>query len=353
MKRPSGRTVRIGAGWLAAGLMVLITSLWAFWGAAEMAYEGWGQPFPEPLAYFGPFAVTLALTLLALAFPRLGGALILLLGAAFTTFVFRRQFGQMGFWGVMSWVPVTFLTLVVGFLFVWGGRDAFHGPDAGVPSRARWRRHLPYLLALGLPLLVILAVTAVMLPRNLTRVDDGFRGARLIQGNGVALVWAPLGPGWNWRQPWGGYPSWDMLAWYGAPPVGLKSGGALPSGHATQADMDATGLCRYLDASGQQLMPEPQDIWRMPTTEEIVRSLVHHGEPAGCVWDPDRHEVRCQRRPDKETPLWAPDQPPIYYWSGEEADAATAWYVAYSGRVASQPKDWGNPRHGYRCVRRP
>jgi hypothetical protein len=28
-----------------------------------------------------------------------------------------------------------------------------------------------------------------------------------------------------------------------------------------------------------------------------------------------------------------------------------ARYVAYNGAVGRQPIDWGNPRHGYRCVR--
>jgi len=182
-------------------------------------------------------------------------------------------------------------------------------------------------------------------------VDDGDRSARLIRGNGVALVWAPAGPGWNWRQPYGGYPSWDMLAWYGRPPVGMKTGDALPPGHATQAEMAETGLCRYLDASGVKLMPEPQNIWRMPTTDELVRSLVFRGENAGCQWDGRAGRADCRHTPDKETPLWAPDQPPIYLWSGEEAGEDEAWYVSYNGRIAAQPKSWGNPRHGYRCVK--
>ncbi len=340
---------RAWAGWLAAILMTAITAIWAFWGAAELYYEGWGLLFPQPLAYLAPFAITLGLTLLALRWPRLGGAAILLVGAWFTFFVLRARWGHLTTQILAAWFPLTFLTLAVGLLFLWGGRAAFH-PSPDAPPR---RRSLPYLLALGLPGLIILGVSAVMLPRNLARVDDGDRGARLIQGEGAALVWAPAGPGWNWRQPWGGYPSWDMLAWYGRPPVGLKTGEAFRPGHATQADMERTGLCRYLDASGQWLMPERQDIWRMPTTEEIVGSLVHHGESAGCAWDGKAGRVKCARRPDKETPLWAPDEPPIYYWSGEEAGPEEAWYVSYNGRVGKQPKDWGNPRHGYRCVREP
>ncbi len=344
--------LKIWAGWLAAGLMILITSLWAYWGAAEMYYEGWGQSFPQPLAYLTPFAITLALTLLALKWPRAGGGIIILLGAAFTWFVLRRSIGQMGLMGLLSWFPVTFLTLVVGFLFLWGGNAAFHAPPTP-DARPWWRRYLQYLLALGAPALIILGTTIWMLPQNLVRVDDGDRSARLIQGNGVALIWAPLGPGWNWKQPYGGYPSWDMLAWYGREPVGMKLEDDRPPGHATQADMDATGLCRYLDASGEHLMPEPQNIWRMPTTDELVRSLVKRGENAGCLWDGHSDKAQCRQTPDKETPLWAPDLPPIYMWSGEEANEQEAYYVSYNGHIDQQPKSWGNPRHGYRCVREP
>ncbi len=344
-------SLKIWAGWLAAGLMILITSLWAYWGAAELYYEGWGLPFPEPLYYFIPCAITLALTLLALKWPRLGGWLIILLGAAFTWFVLRRRLGQMGLTDFLSWFPLTLLTLAVGILFVWAGREAFHARPS--PDARPWRRHLPYLLAAGVPALIILGVSAWMLPRNLMRVDDGDRSARLIRGNGVTLVWAPAGPGWNWKQPWGGYPSWDMLAWYGRPPVGMKTGDALPPGHATQAEMAETGLCRYLNESGGRLMTEPQNIWRMPTTDELVRSLAFRGENAGCEWDGRAGRAQCRKTPDKETPLWAPDQPPIYLWSGEEADDEEAWFVSYNGWVKKQPKSWGNPRHGYRCVREP
>ena len=332
--------------------MILVTSLWTYWGAAELYYEGWGQPFPQLLVYLIPAAITLTLTLLALKWPRWGGCLIILLGAGFTWFVLHRRVGQMDLGDYLSWFPVTFLTLVVGTLFVWGGRTTFYSQTPSAP-RPWARRYLRFLLALGVPTIIIIGVTAWMLPHNLMRVDDGDRGARLIHGNGVDLVWAPAGPGWNWKQPYGGYPSWDMLAWYGKPPVGMKLGDARPPGHATQAQMNEMNLCRYLDASGQQLMSEPQNIWRMPTTDEIVRSLVYRGENAECAWDGESRRAVCRHTPDKETPLWAPDQPPIYMWTGREANAEEAYYVSYNGFVETQPKDWGNPRHGYRCVKRP
>lgn len=101
-------------------------------------------------------------------------------------------------------------------------------------------------------------------------------------------------------------------------------------------------------------MDEPQDIWRMPSTDEIVRSLVRHGENAGCTWDGTSSHADCLIGPDKETPLWAPDWSPIYYWSADQYDEHEAYYVSYHGAAVDyQPKSWGNPRHGYRCVREP
>ena len=204
-----------------------------------------------------------------------------------------------------------------------------------------------------------IAVSTFFAPLALTRVDDGDRGARLIEGHGMTLVWAPKGPGWNWKQPWGGYPSWDMIALYGVPPAGFEDKPGYEDRHATQEDMETTGLCRYLSEDGTTLMAEPQDIWRMPTTDEIVRSLVRGGKNAGCAWDGESGSATCERQPNKDTPLWAPDEEPIYYWSADEYDEEEAWYVPftgggrYSGAISYQPKDWGNPRHGYRCVREP
>jgi len=123
--------------------------------------------------------------------------------------------------------------------------------------------------------------------------------------------------------------------------------------------MEETCICRYLSEDGKTLMNERQNIWRMPTTEEIVRSLVGEGKNARCTWDKKSGKADCVRRPNKDTPLWAPDEEPIYYWSADEYDEESAWYVPYNGGIryggviSHRTKDWGNPRHGYRCVREP
>jgi hypothetical protein len=350
-------------GYIATGIVILVTSFWTLWGVGEMYYEGWGLPFPEPMRYLIPGAVCLALTLVALTWPRFGGWSLVLIGGAFSAWWVRLA-ARRG-WLSWEWIlgalfPVAGLLVVVGALFILEGRHRWQRRAEGWTPPKRWLcRNLGYVLAVGFPLLVAIAVSVYFAPLSLARVDDGDRGARVIAGNGVTLVWAPKGPGWNWKQPWGGYPSWDHLALYAVPPAGFGDKPGYENRHATVQDMETTGLCRYLSEDGTTLMPEPQDIWRMPTTDEIVRSLVRGGENAGCTWDGESTHANCSRQPNKDTPLWAPDEEPIYYWSVDEYDEESAWYVPftgggrYGGVISDQPKDWGNPRHGFRCVRAP
>lgn len=358
MNRSRGLT-----GWIAAGLVILTTVLWTFWGVMEMYYEGWWAPLPFPLIYLAPAAICLLLTLAAITWPRLGGWLLLAGGGAFTIWWWSgaARAGQLTLRGALSMFPISGILVLIGALFLHEAGARQRRLAAGWEPSAQWgRRHLRILLALGFPLLVIVGASIYWLPRLLTRLDDGDRGARLIAGNGVTLVWAPEGPGWGRgsdpQHPFGAslpgeILSWNALARYGVPPVGLgdKPGDV----DATTSDMSVAGLCRYLDTAGFTLRDEPQNIWRMPTTEELVRSLVRHGENAGCVWDGSAERATCAVEPDKETPLWAPDWSPIYYWSADAYDPREAYYVGYTGAVSHQPKSWGNPRHGYRCVREP
>ncbi len=339
------------AGLIAWLILALATSLWTFWGISEMYYEGWGLPFPQPAAYLLPAVACLLFTALALWRTRLAGWVIVAGGGAFTvwwwTMAFTRS-GGLSLGAVLAMFPVSGALVLVGLLFLWDAKHPQHFFE-----NHRIGRHWRALLGFGPPLLILVGVSAAELPVVLTRWDDGGRGARLVEGNGVTLVWAPSGPGWNWKQPWGGYPSWDSLARYGQAPIGLKTGEDLGAGHATETEMQTTGLCAYLNADGTRLMAEPQYIWRMPAAEEIVRSLTRDGVNAGCTPPSGEGKAECERTPDKETPLWAPDQPPIYYWTAEEFNADEAWYVSYNGNVLNQEKDWGNPRHGYRCVCEP
>src|SRR5688572_32567812 len=65
-------------GWLAVALSTALASFWAFWGIIENFHEGW---FHESLLlnvglmfvqYLSPVIIFVLLTLLAIAFPRVG-----------------------------------------------------------------------------------------------------------------------------------------------------------------------------------------------------------------------------------------------------------------------------------------
>ena len=349
-------------GYIALGLVIVTTSLWTLWGTGELYYEGWGLPFPQPLAYLIPAAGCLLLTVVVVTWPHIGGWLLIIVGGLFTAWWWTmqaRRLGGLRLGAALSMFPVSGMVVVTGVLFLFEGRHRRQLRTAGTPPPRRWIvRHLRHVLGLGIPLLAFLVYSAFQLPGNLLRVDDGDRGARLIEGNGVTLIWAPAGPGWNWRQPAGWNPSWDRIARYGLPPVGLGDKPGTAGKHATQSDMEATDLCRYLAEDGVTLMEERQDIWRMPTADEVVRSLVKRGENAGCAPDHlsqqgEQTRATCRVWPDKETPLWSSEQSAIYYWTADEYDADQAWYVSYNGWVRHQSKSWGNPRHALRCVREP
>jgi hypothetical protein len=338
-------------GWTASVLMIFFTTFWTYWGAGEMYHEGWWGAWYNRLLYLVPIAATLTPTLVAFRWPIVGGILIILIGT-FALFFFSNDVAFIGL--AIALVGAAFL--IDGIVKRRAGSEETAAPAPW------WRRQWRYLLVIGAPTIVFMGASAFMLPVVLTRVDDGDRSARLVEGNDVTLVWASEGPGWNWRQPWGGYPSWQSIALYGVPPVGMedKPGyGRQGEGRetivfASGEDMAQTNLCRYLSADGRTLLDEPQDIWRMPTTDEVIRSLGRHGVNAGCTWQGEfRKQVTCDVRPDKESPLWSTDRPVIYYWTADAHSEDRGYFAAYNGTVNAAYKLGGNPRHGYRCVREP
>jgi hypothetical protein len=344
----TGKTLSRFPGWAATVLMIFFTGFWTYWGAGEMYHEGWWGAWYNRLPYLVPIAVTLLPTLAAFCWPRAGGIVILAIGI-FALFFFDNDVAYIGL-----------AIALVGGAFVIDGfvRQRFPVEET-LLSLPWWRRNWRSKLTIGISLVIFAGVSIVMLPIVLTRVDDGERSARLIDGNGVRLVWAPEGPGWNWEQPWGGYPSWQSLALYGVEPLGLedkpgygKQGEAYV--FASGEEMVRSNLCLYLSADGLSLEETQQDIWHMPTTDELVRSLGRHGENAGCAWQGEyRVQVECEVLPDKESPLWSTDVPVIYYWTADAYDDKRGYFVAFNGTVNATYKRGGNPRHGYRCVREP
>jgi hypothetical protein len=347
-------------GALAILCMTAIASFWTAWSIGEFYYEGWGAAPPGPFLYLIPAGLTIGLTVLAIRLPLVGAVFLIAVGGWFGFWWLRESISA---GASLSNVLVRFLLsgagVLIGLLFLaeWSRRRRAAKAGAPIPT-GWWRRRAWYVVALGPPAVIVLGFTIYWAPILATRQDDGDRGARLVEGHGVTLVWAPEGPGWNWRQSFGGFPSWTSLALYGAPPLGLEPPSQPDDRVARRNDMTRTCLCRYLSADGLRLENEPVGVWRMPTADELVRSLTRGGENAGCSLAdafPEERFTRavCATTPDKETPLWAPDLEPIYYWVADELDEERAFYVNYQGAINAQPKRWGNPRHGYRCVRDP
>lgn len=293
-------------GWIGVLLVTLAASFWSFWGTIEAFHEGWWQPqlgmrLLQTAAYLSPAVVFSGLAVLGIRWPRVGAVLFLLLGAVIATLIIIDRSSI----SIQIVLCLTALPMIVGLLFLFGRPQ----PKAAA-----------YAVAVGFPLLILLGSGAEPVYRVCTRFDDGDRGERLVEGQGGTLVWAPAGPGWsrdrgvNWNE--------------------------------------ARERVRYLTEDGLALAKEPQNIWRLPTREEVVRSLTRGNQNAGGTWDPVRNQPDYERKPDKESPLWDPYSPLIYLWTSEEADERRAWIVVYHGGIYAKRKKLASPSIGFRAVRK-
>lgn len=286
-------------GWIAVAVTMIITNLWTYWGIIENFHEGWystsllenlGMLFLQYLLFTIAFV---ALALISLRWPKIGLGVHVAVGLFFGWFFNGSSFTVVG---VLIVIPL----LILGLMYFFGR-----------PEPRKWACRLIWIL----PLIIILAVTPYKLIQVSQRVDDGDYGMRTVEGNDVTLTWAPRGPGW-------------------------------PEGGVTYEE--AAERCRYLSEDGTTLMETPQDIWRMPTVEETVRSMARHDENAGGMWDPQEEKATYEKRPDKETPLWDPHSRVIYYWAAGDAGADRAYIIVYDGGVYTRKR---TSRYGYLSFR--
>jgi hypothetical protein len=290
-------------GWLAVGLTTAITCFWAFWGIVENFHEGWyyesflsnvGLLFVQ---YLSPMLIFMGIAVISILWPRLGA--LLHVAAALLAVWFFQAFSN----------SATFLLILpligLGALY-WFGR-----PEP---------RKLAISLAIGLPLLTLALSGIGPVLRVSQRIDDGNRLARSVQGNGVKLTWAPDGFGW----PRSG------SGWF-----------------------EAQRVCQYLEEDGLTLAPVPQNIWRLPTVNEAVRSMARHGQNSDGVWDADIAKATYKTTPDKESPLWNVHSQVIYWWTATEEDEEHAYIIVYDGKVWPRGKSFGPAYLGFRCVREP
>lgn len=287
------------AGWVAVSISVAIASFWAFWGSIENFHEGWFYTsIWRNLAlmfvqYLSPMLVVIVVSSLALRWPRLS---VFLFG--FSALAVLARFRGSRAAVVLIAIP----------LFILGALYHF-----GRPQPYRWAKR--YLI--GIPFILAILCGAYPGWRAIHRQDDGNYGIRPIEGNGVALIWAPEGPGWP-----SNYASWQQ----------------------------ARRSCAYLTADGRSLSTQEQNLWRLPTVDEAVRSMVFRGRNAGGVWNPVLHQAQYRVTPDKDSPLWKVHSQVIYWWTDTQVAEKKAYRIAYNGAVFPfEYRGWGN-YWAYRCV---
>lgn len=292
-------------GWIGVTITAVFSCLWAYWGAMENFHEGWYSVsvwenlFMMFFQYLLVTIVFVALALVILRWKRIGLALHILLAIFCVWFFSGASFSVVGF---MIVLPI----IGIGLLYYYGD-----------PKPKKWA----YRLIILLPLTIILAISVWQGVKVSQRIDDHDFGIRTVAGNGVTLVWAPRGPGW----PDEGV-TWD----------------------------EAQTICRYLSEDGSTIMAEEQNIWRLPTVDEAVRSMLLHGENAGGVWDPATKTAVYEQMPDKETPLWDVHSPVIYYWTANTPaqEEGRAYIIVYNGGVFDRRKIDGQRYLSFRAVKK-
>ncbi|MBW2975117.1 DUF1566 domain-containing protein [Candidatus Woesearchaeota archaeon] len=286
-------------GWIAVAITLLIASLWAWWGILENFHEGWySASLLENLLmlfiqYLSFSIVFIILAIISIYYKKVGAALFIAL-ALFSVFFFNMD--------------MTVILFILPFLLMLGAGFYFGKIN---------NKKLAIYLIIGIPVLIILGFGIPNLLKVGQRANDNNFGLRVIEGNGIALTWAPKG-------------------------IGFPEEGT---------DWNKAGYnCLHLSEDGTRLEDAEQNIWHLPTKEEIVRSLTRKDKNAGGTINPQgKPEYRIQ--PDKETPLWDPNSKIIYYWTSEEKDKNYSFMVSYNGQLLWRSKTSGAGYHGYRCVK--
>jgi len=288
-------------GWIAVGFSIAITGIWAYWGAIETFHEGWYyESFVMNIGltvtqYLSPMLVFLGVGLISIYWPRVGG-IIHVVVALFAAWFFNI---------LANTVIVLIIVPLIGLgIFYW------YGSSPPRKTAVRWM--------LGLPILITFVAGFVPAYRVSQRIKDRNLDAQIVNGNEVTLMWAPKGPGWPQ----------EGTNWY-----------------------EAVRGCQLLNQDGKSVASEPQDIWRLPTVDEIVRSMALHGENSKGVWDTKNKKATYEKRPDKEFPLWDTYSQIIYWWTNTELDQKNAYIIVYDGKVWPRAKKMDIGNLGFRCVK--
>jgi hypothetical protein len=252
-------------GYSAVGVTIFFSSIWAFWGIVENFHEGWYSTsiwenlFMLFFQYMSLTIIFVVLGSVALRWRKISLGIFTVLALFLAIFFSRGYFAVIG---VMIIIPLVGL----GLLFFFGK----------LPPKSLKRAKIEIIL---IPLIITIIAGIPGAWRVSQRIDDGNYGMRIVVGNGITLIWAPSGPGW----PDSGT-SWE----------------------------EAQNISIYLAENGTVLMDSPQNIWRVPSVDEMVRCQCLHGVQVSGVWNNNTKTASYDNSPDKETPLWKLHSKVIY-----------------------------------------
>lgn len=291
-------------GWIGVFITISFSSVWAYWGAIENFHEGWYSTsiwenlFMMFFQYLLITIIFVSLAVIIMRWKKTGLILHFIVAIVSVWFFSGASFSIIG---LIIVIPL----IALGLFYYYGE-----------PKPKKWA----YRLLISVPLIIILAISIPQGIKVSKRINDNNFGMRTVQGNGLTLTWAPRGPGWPDQGT-----SWD----------------------------EAQRICKYLSEDGTVIMEEEQNIWRLPTVDEAVRSMMLHGQNAGGVWDSFEEKAVYERTPDKESPLWDVHSKVIYYWTSETfiQDERKAYIIVYHGGVYEKMKSDGQGYLSFRAVK--
>jgi len=361
---------RMGRAGITALVILLVeSSIAAFWGAVEFFHEGWFEPYGKYLIfYMSPFLVIYCLNLLAVARPVAAGLSIIAISSLFSIWRIARIKSlhyPLSPSAVIMWL---ILALPGILLIIESLPRKVKAPVPGLQGGRRGHsiRRLRTAV-LFIPIIVIIVSGTPLLVRNLNRTPLENYEEAVVEGKGVKLVLAGSGPGWFYsnKKPIRFHGrtysalSWNEIALFGKEPIGFdgKRYGESYNGteesiyYATQEDFDRFNMFRYINESGTELTDSVYDCWRLPGIDEYVRVLSRHGENCGGAFDRKSMKATYEKTPDKEGPVWAPEKEVIYYWSSTSMDEKRAFDISYSGRARGVLKTTRQDYRGFRAVK--
>ncbi len=352
-------------GTVAYLFLLAATLLWAYWGVGESFHEGWYLPYTHIIFYFIPFLILLGTMVLSIYLPLAGGILITAVGILYILFTAIRSGQRHGNLSTSFWA-VSAVIVIPGLLFIFDyilkKRQKYRESRMTI-FKNRWK----LLVVIGLSLILIVGVGIPLLVRNLGRLPLKSYDEVTIESNGTVIIMAGDGPGWYYSnenpiefkgEQYKAF-SWNEIALFGMDPVGFEgkrygpdyNGTGDSIYYATRKDFERYNMFRYINCGGDMLTEEIQDCWRLPAAEEYASLFMYRGQNCGGYFDKKEGRAYYSKTPDKEGPIWAPDEMVIYYWTSDSADDTNAYDITYSGEVREITKITKQDYRGWRAVR--